>query len=248
VGVERFYLYDNRSVDHHREVLAPYLEEGIVDLTDWPVLPPAQVHAYEDCLKRHRDEARWIAFIDLDEFLFSPTGRPVADVLSGFERWPGVGVNWAVFGSTGHRTKPPGLVTESYIRRTAEHGFNRHIKSVVDPTCVRAFCMPTCFMYGDGLAVDEKERPIEGPPYGVTDSVSFSTLRINHYATKSEEEYRRKLRRGRADTFEPKGLTERGIARRLRMLDQVEDTTIHMYLPALRRALEHGRTARPTTT
>src|SRR5919108_3802620 len=29
VGFERFYLYDNLSSDHHREVLAPYVDEGI---------------------------------------------------------------------------------------------------------------------------------------------------------------------------------------------------------------------------
>jgi len=32
VGVERFYLYDNFSEDNHREVLAPYIESGIVVL------------------------------------------------------------------------------------------------------------------------------------------------------------------------------------------------------------------------
>ena len=33
VGVERFFLYDNGSTDDHREVLAPYVEEGIVTCT-----------------------------------------------------------------------------------------------------------------------------------------------------------------------------------------------------------------------
>ncbi len=41
--------------------------------------------AFDDCLERHRRDSRWIAFIDIDEFLFSPTGKGLPDVLAGFE-------------------------------------------------------------------------------------------------------------------------------------------------------------------
>jgi hypothetical protein len=239
VGVDRFLLYNNRSVDSHEDALAPFLEDGTVLVHDWPIYP-AQIQAYDHCLKAHRDDARWIAFIDLDEFLFSPTGRPVSEILPKYERWPGVGVNWAVFGPSGHRTQPPGLVTERYTRRTANVGINRHIKSIVDPTRVRGFSMPHFFMYTDGLAVDENERPITGPPFSLTENVSFAKLRVNHYATKSEEEYRRKLARGPADSTIPKSelLTEANISRRLQMLDEVADDAIQIYLPPLRKALE----------
>ena len=74
LGVERFFLFNNRSTDDHLEVLAPYMEEGTVVWHDWPMFP-GQREAYEQCLADHRHDARWIAFIDLDEFLFSPTGR-----------------------------------------------------------------------------------------------------------------------------------------------------------------------------
>ena len=238
VGVERFYLYNNLSTDDHREVLAPYVAAGIAAVTDWPV-SPAQIQCYDQCLKDCRDDARWIAFIDLDEFLFSPTGEPVSEILPEYEQWPGVGANWALFGASGHRTKPSGLVIENYTRRTTAVSANCHIKSIVDPRRVRAFCMPHFFMYTDGLAVDENKREITGPPYAMTEEVSFSLLRVNHYATKSEEEFRRKLARGPADSTVPKRdlMTEERIARRLQWLDEVTDETILRYLPALRRAL-----------
>ena len=37
VGVERFFLYDNGSADDHRDVLAPYVDEGIAVVHDWPM-------------------------------------------------------------------------------------------------------------------------------------------------------------------------------------------------------------------
>jgi hypothetical protein len=242
VGVERFFLYNNRSSDEHREALAPYIADGTVELTDWDD-HPAQVQTYDDCIRTHRDDSRWIAFIDLDEFLFSPSGKPVPEILSEYERWPGVGVNWAVYGTSGHEEKPAGLVIENYVRRTDDPGFNRPIKSIADPKRIRNFCLAHYFMYRDepGVAVDENQRPISGPQFSRTESVSFARLRINHYFTKSEAEFRAKIAKGYADGWtRPKHgeMEERKIVRQLGLYDEIEDRTIQRYLPELRRALE----------
>ena len=81
MGVERFFLYDNGSRDDHERVLAPYVAEGMVIVHQWPHAflghngrPRAIFTAFEDCCGRHAQDARWIAFLDVDEFLFSPTG------------------------------------------------------------------------------------------------------------------------------------------------------------------------------
>jgi hypothetical protein len=200
MGVERLFLYDNASTDDHRDALAPFLEDGSVVLTDWPFFP-GQISAFDDCLERRRDASRWIAFLDLDEFLFSPTGLPVPKVLEDYERHAGVGVNWAMFGSSGRKTKPDGLVIESYLRRSVDdYRKNRFIKSIVDPRHVeRCSESPHYFVYRDGNPVNERHEPFEK---GMTESVSFSRLRINHYWTKSEEECQRKLSKGKADRLE----------------------------------------------
>src|SRR6478672_10434930 len=76
VGVDRFFLYDNASEDDHLEALAPFVEDGSVTVHPWPVFP-GQGSAYDHALARHGGEVRWIAFLDVDEFFFSPTGRPL---------------------------------------------------------------------------------------------------------------------------------------------------------------------------
>ena len=81
VGVEKFFLYDNSSSDDHREQLAPYVADGCVEVRPWPD-EPGQITAYAHCLETRRDQARWIAFIDLDEFLFSPTLAPLPEILA----------------------------------------------------------------------------------------------------------------------------------------------------------------------
>jgi glycosyl transferase family 92 len=246
MGAERFYLYDNRSTDDHRRVLAPYVEEGVVVAYEWPaVLPPdvvvgeaAQCATYQHCILNHREDSRWIAFLDLDEFMFSPTGAKLVDVLPEYERWPGVGVNWAQFGTSGHRARPAGLVTESYVRRADAVGYNHWIKSVIDPRRVRNFCLAHFFVFNGepSVAVDENHHPIDRHR-SHTEEVSFTKLRVNHYATKSEEELQRKLSRPRVDNGRPRNMSEGQVKRLLRMTNAVEDRTIQVHLPALKEAL-----------
>ena len=105
VGVERFFLYDNLSEDDHLEVLAPYLEDGDRDAPEVAGLRPPGPRVQRLHLRWHRYDSRWIAFIDVDEFLFSPTGQPLPEVLADYEAWPGVAVAWVMFGTGGHRTQ-----------------------------------------------------------------------------------------------------------------------------------------------
>jgi hypothetical protein len=236
VGVDRFFLYNNFSVDDHREVLAPYVEEGVVTIRDWPVFP-GQLPAYNDAIRRYRGESRWLAFIDVDEFLFSPAGVPVAELLHGYEEAPGVVVHRAEFGTSGHRTRPPGLVTESYLHRSPHRPDSRaYYKSIVDPSRVVRCVSVHHFDYRAGaLAVDENNLPMKTGIRAEKTFVSFSKLRINHYRTKSEEELHRKWAMW-ADTG--KMQADEPPESRLEMSRTlVEDEAIATYVPALREAL-----------
>jgi Glycosyltransferase family 92 len=233
VGVERFFLYNNFSVDDHREVLAPYVDASTVVIHDWPVFP-GQVPAYNDVIRQHGSESRWIAFIDIDEFLFSPTGRPLPEVLAEYEYAPAVMANWAIYGTSGHTTKPPSLVTESYLYRSDDEEGKRMAKSIVDPSRVERCGGAHFFFYKEGSAVDEQGTPV---PYSRTGQATWEKLRVNHYFTRSLEEARRKLSRRRPTT----GAIRKAALRRLEETDKtlnvVRDEALAGYVPELRRRL-----------
>jgi hypothetical protein len=243
VGVERFFLYNNHSTDDHREVLAPLIDEGIVVVKDWPG-SGGQWAAYDDCLAEHRDDSRWIAFLDLDEFLFSPTTEPVSHVLREYEQWPGVGVNRLRFGASGHRVRPTGLVIENYVRRGRRDRYL--VKSIVDPSRTVRCLSVHVFEFTDGAAVDERGKPLvdvegsaDAPPQqaAFTERLTTKHLCINHYLTRSEEEFRRKVARPKGDPPDRPEF-EVPVERMLRNCDRTDDDTILAYLPALRRAME----------
>jgi hypothetical protein len=222
-GVEHFFLYDNNSTDDHADVLAPYVRDGVVTITPWPAFP-AQVDAYNHCLEANRNDWRWMAFIDLDEFLFSPRMDPVPEVLRCYENLAGVAALWIIFGTSGHKTQPAGLVIENYTWRRIWPRRPREWKPIVDPKRVVRAAGPHVFQYAG--------PDFHGP---VPEFASLSDLRLNHYLTKSEEEIRRKLERPIVSTGRPRGF---GLRQMLKTHPGEVDETILPFAVDLRTALE----------
>ncbi|MDQ3077876.1 MAG: glycosyltransferase family 92 protein, partial [Pseudomonadota bacterium] len=217
-GIEHVLLYDNFSTDNFRGVLDPWIAAGFVDLIDWPIPfdKQAQSKAYADALDRLRGRARWAAFIDTDEFLFSPTGQPVSETLEQYEGHAGVIVNWQCYGTSGHAARPVGLTIENYTCRAKRDWVrNRRVKTIVNPRLAVAPQGPHLFTVQSGEAlVTEDMTPVQivrtakwrrrlrrlaamAPylpidPYSTNEPsgtrISVSMLRINHYVTRSQED------------------------------------------------------------
>lgn len=195
-GVEKFYIYDNESTDETRAVLEPYIQAGQVDYQYFPG-HRRQLAAYDDCLSRHRLEARWLAFIDLDEFIVPLKDSSIPEFLRRCEGFAGVEVNWLIYGSGGRQKRTPGGVMERFrFHSKADHRLNRHVKSIVDPR--RVFGMIGCHEAAkiSGYMADSHLQPIkknfrERQP-------QQDVIRINHYAVRSYEEFIEKQARGRA--------------------------------------------------
>jgi hypothetical protein len=188
-GVERFYLYDNGSTDDWEAVIAPY--RSVVEVTPWPG-EVVQFNAYSDCIVRHRMDTRWLAFLDIDEFLFSPPGESLVDVLEGFPRVGGVAANWRVYGTSGHVERPPGGTLKNYAQRAPDdHESNRHVKSIVVPALV-VYTYNAHHFIGIGPTVGENGDLVESP---WREPSTAALLRVNHYYSRSMSEFEAKVAR-----------------------------------------------------
>jgi hypothetical protein len=242
MGVREFYLYDNGSTDDWRRELLPELRSGTVQVTDWAAPSgDAQLSAYRDCLDHRRGRARWMAFIDIDEFLFSPTGKTLPAVLSSYERHPAVIVRWHVYGPSGLKEPPQGLVTETFrLRAPDDHLLSAYGKPVVDPRrTISHVTTPHLFMHYDARKpwrfdhpVDEAGRIFSGPSITPTE-----VLRINHYYVKSESEALAKWRRGPVMDVPQPPLAQLVDDR----LNDVSDEGIIPFVAGLRRLLDARR-------
>ena len=125
IGVSRFVIYDNLSTDATLRILdaVPFRDEIVVHR--WPT-NRRKKFAFRDAIKRYRDELDWVAFLDGDEFIVPLGETSLLDKLAELEAQgiDGFGIHWRIFGSSGHKVRPQGLVTQSFTRR-AEDGFCR---------------------------------------------------------------------------------------------------------------------------
>lgn len=195
VGATHFYLYNNFSTDGFRAVLQPWIARGMVTLTDWPV-EVGQFSAYRDCVKRTQRTCRWVAFIDIDEFLFSPQSTDIRPILRRYQDLPGVEVWQAFFGSGGHDARPALPVTEAYLKRAPLQ--QTTVKTIADPRMVYKVGVHQ-FRYWMGDALDPSRQMVTKESEPVLD-----LLRINHYWSRSLEDLRTKISRNDASTHVPR--------------------------------------------
>jgi hypothetical protein len=198
VGVEHFYIYDNDSQIPVRQTLAKYINAGLVTVIEFPGLS-RQMPSYTHCLQNFGGGSEWIAFIDCDEFLLPKQCDSVPEVLQQYHAFGGHQVNWILFGTSGHVTRPEGLVIENYtLASKPEWPDNLHTKAIVQPRyTLSAGSNPHYFHFKNGFhSVDEEFQIVSN---AFSNKHCNKYLQINHYTTKSLEEFQAKISKGRAD-------------------------------------------------
>ena len=146
-----------------------------------------------------------MAFIDMDEYLmpampFKPLYKVVDEVVyAAGGGAAGVGVNWALYGTSGFTKKPQGLITENYTHRADnEYYLNVHIKCICNPRLVTNYISPHYPLYIRGGYTVKEAYGTRIIGWGAN-KIIYKNLRINHYYTKSVEEYAAKRARGLGD-------------------------------------------------
>lgn len=179
VGVEHFYLYNNRSSDDFLTVLYPYLISGEVDLIDWPhkgktveEWDAIQCGAYQDALKRAKKTSSWLAVIDSDEFLVPVQTDDLRSLLIRYEQEKigGVYAYWVVFGTSFVKKIPSDRLLIETLLLNGGRG-NGHFKSIVRPAKTASIRSPHYAIYKKGF------RHVE---------ICHDELQINHYWSRDE--------------------------------------------------------------
>jgi hypothetical protein len=196
VGVEHFYLYNNNSTDDFMSVLAPYIADGTVTLTEWK-FNQAQMECYWDAIEKFSAETKWLGFIDLDEFVVPKSTDTIYEFLQKFEKKCGsVLINWRVFGSSGKISRSENsLVTEDFVLGwrsfhvckcflNTAYGFNPKLEHSADMhflwTNLKGINVPPMDAFG--------KMHLLSPKTIETKSKNLP-IQINHYFTKSFDEY-----------------------------------------------------------
>lgn len=197
IGFKKFYLYNNDSNDNYIDVLKKYINDGSIDLINFKG-NGRQNDAYNDCINKHMNECKYLAIIDVDEFIY--TKKNLYDLINiKFEKkhCAGLGINWVIYGSSHLEEKTNDLVIKTFLYRSNfEFEHNKHIKTIINPRKVVGVSNPHyCFYLNRNKCYNNNGKII----YGALNSDINNEIRINHYFTKSKEEFLAKRARGMAD-------------------------------------------------
>ena len=137
----------------------------------------------------------WMLYLDADEYLNLNGFKDVKNYLKFFKEADSIGVNWLMFGSSGHRVQPKGLLTENFIR--SDLRLNSHVKSFVRPSLAVKSVNPHYFIMTDksrcysGNGTRMAMGPFNNQPLPFVKAHAY----IAHYYTQSEEEHLRRKSR-----------------------------------------------------
>jgi FkbM family methyltransferase len=200
VGFDAVILLDNASTDATRRIAQSFAGAHDIRILDWRVTTPDyQMRGYEHAARTLENEFAWLAFFDADEFLVLPEHLDLRACLARSEA-AAVAIPWAIFGASGHHEQPSSLITETFLHRAPEHFLpNRHVKSIIRPTLMRAALNPHVFEMQGGYA-DLTGAPLAfSSPGLLAENPDYAAGKLHHYFVQSWSHWQDKLRRGYHD-------------------------------------------------
>lgn len=208
-------------------LIEPFVTSGRVTLvTDFKCAPRGFQSEANTALVKLADST-WLFSIDVDEFIVIPDARAtVSSVLRRFEGYDAVALLWRVFGSSGHVSSPAGSVVVNYQwyadPHTALDTRTRSFKSVVRTArchsvkaheCTKYVCTEEgknkvaqpmgpnescgCAVTPDVAACMTLERVYSYLNEHKLEHPAYDTIWLNHYRTKSDEDWEQHKIRGR---------------------------------------------------
>lgn len=197
LGFDNIVVYENNSDDDSDAILRSLAKAKKIIHRTWKLgrNESPQITAYRDALRMAKTD--WILFVDADEFLVLHKHENVNDFLASFEDdVSSIGVNWRIFGDSGHQQRDDRPVMERFTKAAeVDFGVNQHLKSFSRVKRIgKLVHMHVC---------ETKDRQVHAsgqvltmPDWGISDKVEFDVAQVNHYYTKTLEEYQIKKRRG----------------------------------------------------
>lgn len=153
IGVEHFYLFDNGSTDNFQEVLKPYIKKGVVDLYHYPQVGQnqqeflaIQFHLNMRAIELAKYKAKWLAIIDIDEFIVPLQTNSLPALLTNYENYGGLYANWLMFGTSNIQKIPYGCLMIEALNHCAV-GAESVGKSIVRPERVSSCTNPHYMKY-----------------------------------------------------------------------------------------------------
>jgi hypothetical protein len=194
IGFDMIYIYDNEDT--------PTYENILKDINNVYVIPyPGKGLQYTtmDCFRKNlmpKDSITHVINLDCDEFIVLKKHNNIKEFINEYikDDCVGIGINWRFFGDSGKQT----YTDEPLMKRFTlcqQYG-DQHVKTLFNKNYFKSYnTMHHVFVtYGH---IKSTNGTIINSPWNP--NIDLSVIQINHYKTKTLEEFIHIRSRGYAD-------------------------------------------------
>jgi hypothetical protein len=150
-----------------------------------------QYTAYNHFIQNYYDKYDWVAFFDVDEFLVLKKHPNIKNFINDYRDYLAIGINWVLFGDNGLSFDGNYSVLKRFTKRQSD--VNIHVKCIVklDKRAIMGIHGPV-----NTAIVNTEYKLFMGP---FNENGKDDVAQLNHYFTKTWQEWQHKKNRGRAD-------------------------------------------------
>ena len=197
-GVDKIYLYDNNNIDgeHFEEIINDYIKSGFVDIINFRGKTRALLSMMNDCYKNNFRKYNWLIFFELDEFIYLKKNNLKTYLNNkNFNKCETINLNWCLHTDNNliyyeNKTlKERFPITEKKTRKY------KSVKSIlkggipnilINNVHILNKKLKNCNGFGQPLILNGSG----------TYNVDFTNYYIDHYSSKSTEEFVNKMNKG----------------------------------------------------
>jgi len=209
-GVQHFYIYDHDSkypITEFVKTLPQQIQDKIT-VIDWSGSHKnAQPEAYNHCLQHFAKDNKWLGFVDADEHVRVKNGQLLTEFLKNYTAYAGVYAIWMMFGANGQKEKSNLPLRERFTTVSPSQACAGMGKIFVQPHLIKEMVVHNAYPLDGHYIVGEYKDIL---PNAKIWSLNPTTdlICVDHYFTKSYEEWLEKLKRGRCHFEFPRKYNE----------------------------------------
>ena len=201
IGFEKIILYDNNNINGEifDDLLKKYIRKNFVEIINFRGIYKPQRAAYMHCYNNNKNIFDWIAFYDVDEFLYLINYNNIKNFLSSdiFKNCSSILINWKYYGDNNHLFYDSKPIMERFkIPFEFPKNYKDLILKCASKSIIRGGLNITWAHFPHFLKSQSICRPNGEIIHDPFSSPQYSIAYIKHYATKSTEEYADRLIKG----------------------------------------------------
>lgn len=213
IGIDHIYIVDNNPDNSLESICDKYKDVSLIDLRSKEKIPgfvTYQAHLYTALYNIYNIFYDWLCFFDIDEFLMLKKDTNIKDYLNRdiFENIDQIHMTWQTFGDNGHiyyEDKPvvERFTTVSTKYHTLYDVYSYGIKSIIRSRLDLHFhtCHTAISNTNEPLRTCDNSGILYDQQYSSHNVGNYEYASLNHYETKSTEEFLRKNSNDGIDTF-----------------------------------------------